>query len=260
MKVTLLGTGTSQGIPVITCECDVCTSTNPKDKRWRTSAAIQVKGVQLVIDTGTDFRMQMLENHITQLDAILYTHAHKDHTGGMDDIRPYYFRNKEKDIPVFASEHVFKQLKNDFAYMFATENRYPGVAAIEEHIIHKNTPFTFKGIEILPIEVMHGKMPIFGFRIGKFAYITDASYIAPDQIDLLKGLDVLILNALQHTPHYSHFTLQEAIQTAQIIGAKQTYFTHISHTMGKHEDTEKLLPPLIKLGYDRLTFEVEDTF
>ncbi|MCS7005878.1 MAG: MBL fold metallo-hydrolase [Cytophagales bacterium] len=259
MKVTLLGTGTSQGIPVITCECPVCQSDDKRDKRLRTSAAVFIKNVQIVIDTGTDFRMQMLQNNIKQLDAILYTHAHKDHTGGMDDIRPFYFKNKQQDIPVFASADVFKQLRNDFSYMFAeAENRYPGVASIQENIIQKNVPFHFRGIEILPIEVWHGKLPILGFRIGKFAYITDASYIEPNQIELLKDLEVLVLNALQHAPHYSHFTLQEAIATAQEIGAKMTYFTHISHTMGKHACTEKLLPPNIRLGYDGLTFNVED--
>ena len=249
MKVTLLGTGTSQGVPVIGCDCDICKSLDFRDKRFRSSIHIQVDGVSLVVDTGPDFRMQMLRAGISKLDGVLMTHEHKDHTAGLDDIRPFNFR-QNRDMPVFGKPSVIDQIKREFAYIFSG-HRYPGVPQVEAIEI-SDSPFEFNGVKITPIPVMHYKLPVLGFRIKNFTYITDANFISEESIALIKGTDTLVLNALQKEPHISHFTLEEAIAMAQHIGARQTYFTHISHRLGLHAEIDQDLPPGIALGYDGL--------
>lgn len=253
MKVTFTGTGTSQGVPVIACDCEVCTSLDFRDKRLRTSVHIEVDGKSFVIDTGPDFRQQMLSNRIKTLDAVLFTHAHKDHTAGLDDIRAFNFRQK-KDMPIYGSQQVLDQLKMEFSYIFQ-ENKYPGVPMIETHTIDSE-PFSIQGVGITPIDVMHLKLPVHGFRIKDFTYITDTNFISEASIAKIKGSKVLVLNALQKDSHISHFNLDEAIAMAQKVGAPKTYFTHISHRMGLHRDVEKELPEGILFAYDELTIEI----
>lgn len=249
MKVNFLGTGTSQGVPVIGCECLVCQSLDFRDKRFRTSIHIEAGGVSLVIDTGPDFRMQMLRAGIKKLDAVLFTHEHKDHTAGLDDIRPFNFSQK-KDMPVFGRKNVLEQIQREYAYIFSPK-KYPGVPQVEQVEINENT-FHVQGLQITPIPVLHYKLPVFGFRIGDFSYITDANFIPEESMNLLEGTETLVLNALQIDPHISHFTLEEAVQVARKIGAKQTYFTHISHRLGLHAQIDAQLPEGIALAYDGL--------
>ncbi|MBN7812632.1 MBL fold metallo-hydrolase [Algoriphagus sp. H41] len=249
MKVNFLGTGTSQGVPVIGCECLVCQSLDFRDKRFRTSIHIEAEGVSLVIDTGPDFRMQMLRAGIKKLDAVLFTHEHKDHTAGLDDIRPFNFSQK-KDMPVFGRKNVLEQIQREYAYIFSPK-KYPGVPQVEQVEINENT-FHVQGLQITPIPVLHYKLPVFGFRIGDFSYITDANFIPEESMNLLEGTETLVLNALQIDPHISHFTLEEAVQVARKIGAKQTYFTHISHRLGLHAQIDAQLPEGIALAYDGL--------
>lgn len=254
MKVTFLGTGTSQGVPVIGCTCPVCKSLDFRDKRFRTSIHIQIGELSIVIDTGPDFRSQILRAGITQLDAVIYTHEHKDHTAGLDDIRPFNFM-QQKDMPIFGSHQVLEQIKNEFAYIFARK-RYPGVPQVETTEIDEN-PFTIGGITITPIPVLHYKLPVLGFRIGDFTYITDAKHIPEDSLKLIEGTEILVLNALQTESHISHFTLDEAIDMAKQIGAKQTYFTHISHKLGLHQTVDQELPEGIALAYDGLQLTLD---
>lgn len=249
MIVTFLGTGTSQGVPVIACECNVCRSIDFRDKRTRSSIHIDVDGKSLVIDTGPDFRTQMLRERIKHLDAILFTHEHKDHTAGMDDVRSFNFSQKI-DMPVYADERVIDQLKREFSYVFA-EQKYPGVPSVEVHVIDK-ADFSISGTTITPIEVMHYKLPVFGFRIKDFTYITDANFISPEEIEKIKGTKVLVLNALQKTDHISHFTLAQAIEMVQQINPEKAYFTHISHKLGKQRDVELELPENCHLAFDGL--------
>jgi len=249
MHVTFLGTGTSQGVPPIGCDSPVCLSDNPKDKRLRSSIFLEVNGKKFVIDTGPDFRYQMIRAGIIDVDAILFTHEHRDHTAGLDDIRPINFRKKKK-IPVFLSNNVLASFKQQYSYFFM-ENPYPGIPELDFNII-ENSPFNFEGVEIIPIQVMHYKLPVFGFRIGNFAYVTDANYISEKEKVKLKGLDILVLNALRRESHISHFTLNEATKIALEIGAKQTYFTHMSHQIGLHDEVCEELPKGIDLAYDGL--------
>ncbi|WP_421877791.1 MBL fold metallo-hydrolase [Marinoscillum sp.] len=253
MIITFLGTGTSQGIPVIACDCDVCQSIDFRDKRTRTSIHIEVDGKSLVVDTGPDFRSQMLRERIKHLDAVLFTHAHKDHTAGMDDVRSFNFK-QQMDMPVYARKEVIQQLEKEYSYVFA-EHKYPGVPQVETHEI-TNEAFEIAGTRILPIEVMHYKLPVFGFRIQDFTYITDANFIADEELEKIKGTRVLVLNALQKENHISHFTLEEAIQLAQKIGAEQTYFIHMSHKMGKQREVEQELPEGIDFAFDGLKVEL----
>lgn len=254
MKVTFLGTGTSQGVPVIGCDCSVCTSLDFRDKRFRSSVHLQIGKLSLVIDTGPDFRSQILRAGITSLDAVLYTHEHKDHTAGLDDIRPFNFK-QQKDMPVFGKLQVLEQIKREFAYIFSGK-RYPGVPQVETIEIDEN-PFTIEGITVTPIPVLHYKLPILGFRIGDFTYITDANYISEESLKLIEGTEVLVLNALQKEPHISHFTLDEAVDMAQKIGAKESYFTHISHRLGLHDAVDRELPQGIALAYDGLQLTLD---
>jgi phosphoribosyl 1,2-cyclic phosphate phosphodiesterase len=253
MKVTFLGTGTSQGVPVIGCECEVCTSLDFRDKRLRSSVLIEIHGFNLVIDTGPDFRQQMLNARIKHLDAVLFTHEHKDHTAGLDDIRAFNFLQK-KDMPIYARFHVIEQLKREFAYIFA-EKKYPGIPQIEVNEINL-ADFYIQGQKIIPIEVLHHKLPVLGFRIEDFCYITDANSITEVEKEKIKGSKVLVLNALQQTEHISHFTLTEALDLIAEIQPEKAYLTHLSHRMGTHAHTSKQLPNNVEFSYDGLTISL----
>jgi len=247
--ITFLGTGTSQGIPVIGCQCKVCQSLDFRDKRLRTSAHVMVDGVSLVIDTGPDFRQQMLREHITQLDAVLYTHEHKDHTAGMDDIRSFNFLQK-KDIPLYARKQVLDQLKMEFSYVFS-EMKYPGVPQVQVHGLENNT-LEISGVKVIPIEVMHYKLPVFGFRVKDFVYITDANYISDAELNKMRGADALVINALHQTDHISHYNLQQALEIIAEVKPKNAYLTHMSHQMGSHASVSEKLPDNVQFAYDGL--------
>jgi len=253
MRVTLLGTGTSQGVPVIGCMCEVCRSVDFRDKRLRTSVHVQVGEVSIVIDTGPDFRQQMLREQIHTLDAVVFTHEHKDHTAGLDDVRAYNFR-QNRDMPVYGRPQVLDILRRDFAYAFS-EFKYPGIPQIQLYEID-HQPFVIQGVPIVPIEVLHYKLPVLGFRIGDFSYITDANYIPETEMDKIRGSRVIVFDALQQEPHLSHFTLSEAVDILTRLQPEQAYLTHISHRMGLHSDINRMLPSFIRLGYDGLRIEL----
>ena len=254
MTITFLGTGTSQGVPVIACNCEVCTSPDTRDKRLRSSILIETEGKVIVIDSGPDFRYQMLRAKVRHLDAIVFTHEHKDHIAGMDDIRAFNYR-QEAAIDVYATERVQEALRREFSYIFH-EMKYPGIPEINLHTINLK-PFLVHDVKFTPIEVMHYKLPILGFRIGDFTYITDAKTISDHEKQKIKGTKTLVINALQIEKHISHFTFVEAIAFAKEIGAEKTYFTHISHRLGRHEAILGLLPKNITLAYDGLVIEVQ---
>lgn len=253
MRVTILGSGTSQGVPVIGCSCEVCRSLDFRDKRLRASLHIQVDNQSIVIDSGPDFRQQILRERISQLDALIFTHQHKDHTAGMDDIRSFNFL-QNKDIPIYARESVIEQLKLEFSYIFS-ENKYPGVPSVEINPIN-NSPFKINNTLITPIEVMHYKLPVFGFRINDFSYITDAKTISESEKTKIKGSKVLVLDALQKEDHISHMTLSEALELSKELEIETTYLTHISHKMGLHGKVNSQLPGNVKLAHDGLTIEL----
>lgn len=253
VKVTFLGTGTSQGVPIIGCKCSVCMSDDPRDKRLRSSVFVEIGDIKLVIDTGPDFRQQMLRLQPEKLDAVLFTHSHKDHCAGFDDIRAFNYIQK-KAMDVYADDKMELALRRDFFYVFE-EHKYPGVPDIKLHNFY-NQPFTIEDVEIIPILVFHYKMPVYGFRIGDFTYITDANYIAPEELEKIRGSKVMVLNALRREQHISHFNLQEALDIAASGWASQTYFTHISHQLGKHRDVSEELPSYASLAYDGLVIEV----
>lgn len=253
MKITFLGTGTSQGIPVITCGCEVCHSDDARDKRLRVSVLIETDDKTIVIDSGPDFRYQMLRAKVKDLDAIVYTHEHKDHVAGLDDIRPFNYLLK-KNIDIYATERVQEALKREFSYIFA-EKVYPGVPQINMHTVTGEN-FCIGKTEFIPLDIMHYKLPILGYRISDFTYITDAKTISQESIAKIRGTKVLVVNALQKEEHVSHFTLEEAMAFAENIGAEITYFTHMSHNMGKHADIEAELPANIRLAYDGLQIEL----
>ena len=249
MKITFLGTGTSQGVPIIGCQCSVCQSADERDKRLRSSVLISHEGSQFIIDAGPDFRQQMLREKVRQLDFVLLTHPHKDHTGGLDDIRAFNHLNS-KAMDVYANRQTCDSLVKDFHYIF-DGNDYPGLPKLELHIVDNET-FNVNNILIQPIEVRHYDMNILGYRIADFAYITDAKHIAKKELNKLKGLDVLVMNALRIEPHYSHFNLEEALQIVEFLSPKQVYFTHISHNLSLHADSKPLLPNSVSLAYDGL--------
>lgn len=249
MKVTFLGTGTSQGIPLIACDCNVCTSTDPRDKRLRTSVMLEVDGKVFVIDTGPDFRQQMLREQVKKLDAVIFTHEHKDHVAGMDDIRAFNYILKQ-NIDVYATENVEIALKREFHYIFNGE-QYPGIPRINVHRIDKE-PFDIKGVPFIPIEVKHYKLPVLGFRVGDFTYITDANEIPETEKDKIRGSKILVLNALRREKHISHFTFDEAIELMEELAPEKGYFTHFSHQLGTHEEVSKELPDFVELAYDGL--------
>jgi phosphoribosyl 1,2-cyclic phosphate phosphodiesterase len=250
VKVTFLGTGTSQGVPVIGCQCEVCQSLDYRDKRLRCSVHIEVEGKSLVIDTGPDFRQQMLREQIQKLDAVLFTHEHKDHVAGLDDVRAYNFL-QGTDMPVYGTGAVLTQLKAEFYYAFE-KLKYPGTPQIQLCEIDEKE-FTVHGIKVTPLPVLHFKMPVMGFRIGDFSYITDANFIPDQTFEKIKGTHVLVINALQHERHLSHFNLEEALQVAKKVNAEKTYFIHISHKLGKHKMVENSLSNSVALAYDGLT-------
>jgi phosphoribosyl 1,2-cyclic phosphate phosphodiesterase len=252
MTVTFLGTGTSQGVPVIGCDCEVCSSLDYRDKRLRTSIHITVDKTSLVIDTGPDFRQQMLREQIKKLDAILFTHGHKDHIAGLDDVRAFNYLQKI-DMPVYGTSSVLRQLEVEFYYAFE-KYKYPGTPQIDLREITEEE-FSINGVKIIPLPVLHFKMPVTGFRIHDLSYITDANQIPESTYEKLKGTRVLLLNALQREKHLSHFNLEEAIEVAKRIGAEQTYFIHISHKLGLHKTIEKELPNSVALAYDGLSIE-----
>lgn len=253
MKITFLGTGTSQGVPVIACDCAVCKSLDFRDKRTRSSVLVETGDQTIVIDSGPDFRNQMLRERVKKIDALIFTHAHKDHTAGLDDIRSFNFIQK-KAIPIYAKPEVISQLKNEFAYIFA-DNSYPGVPRLVVNEIDDN-PFTIDKLKIVPIPVLHYKMPVLGFRIGEFTYITDANAIPEESLKKIKGSHVLVLNALQREKHISHFNLEEAIEVAKKLKPGKTYLTHISHKLGSHRNVSQELPESIELSYDGLQVEL----
>lgn len=253
MKATFLGTGTSQGVPIIACNCQVCLSINSKDKRLRSSILIESDTTTLVIDTGPDFRYQMLRANVQKLDAVVFTHEHKDHIAGLDDIRAFNYK-QQASMDVYADANVQLALHREFYYIFS-DKKYPGVPLIDLHtILHNN--FTIGDINLTPIQVMHYKLPVLGFRINDFTYITDAKTVSETERQKIKGSKILVINALQKEKHVSHFTFSEAIQFAQEMEAETTYFTHISHKLGKHFNVEQELPPNIRLAYDGLQLEI----
>lgn len=254
MKITFLGTGTSQGVPVIACECKVCTSGDSLDKRLRVSVLVETQGKTIVIDAGPDFRYQMLRAGVKHLDAILFTHEHKDHVAGLDDVRAFNFK-QGSEVDIYASPRVQEALKQEFHYIFSAY-KYPGIPRLELHDIHDDTPFDVGGINIIPISVMHFQLPIYGFRIGDFTYITDAKTIAQKELEKVKGSRVVVLNALQKENHISHLTFSEAKQIAAEVNADKTYFTHLSHRLGTHAEVSSELPGNIRLAYDGLTIEL----
>ncbi|MBS1505669.1 MAG: MBL fold metallo-hydrolase [Bacteroidetes bacterium] len=249
MKITFLGTGTSQGVPVIGCRCEVCQSLDFRDKRLRVSVLIQTEHTTLVIDTGPDFRQQMLRERVSRLDGILLTHSHKDHIAGLDDVRAFNFL-QEKGMPIFGKPETLEQVRKEFYYAFE-EKKYPGTPELTLHDIDSDV-FEVNGIKITPLPVMHMRMPVLGFRIGDFSYITDANFISDDTLKKISGSRILVLNALQREKHLSHFNLHEALEQAKIIGAEQTYFTHVSHKMGLHHAVSKELPESVSFAYDGL--------
>lgn len=250
IKITFLGTGTSQGIPVIGSKHPVCLSDNPKDKRLRSSILIQWLDKNYVIDCGPDFRQQMLRVDCNHLDGVLFTHEHADHTSGIDDIRPFFFRHG--NIPIYATDRVVNDLTRRFSYIFQSDNKYPGTPAVDIHTIQNNTVFTLEGKKVIPIEVMHNQLPILGFRIDNFAYLTDVKSINNDQLKKLKDCDVLVLNALRMESHPTHLNLEEAIEMVRLLKPKRAYFTHISHLLGFHDECSKQLPENVYLAYDKL--------
>lgn len=249
MTITFLGTGTSQGVPVIGCDCEVCRSLDFRDKRLRVSVHVQVGEKSLVIDTGPDFRQQALRARIARLDAVLMTHEHKDHTAGLDDVRAYNFR-QQRDMPVYGRASVLEQITREFSYAFA-EKKYPGVPRIQLRPI-ENRPFEAEGVPVTPVEVLHHRLPVFGFRIGDFSYLTDANFIADEEVEKIRGSRVLVINALQKEAHVSHFTLAQALEQVQRIQPETAYLTHLSHRMGRHAAVEAELPPNVRIAYDGL--------
>lgn len=255
MKITFLGTGTSQGVPPIGCRSDVCLSKNPRDKRLRASIHIEWNGLSLVVDCGPDFRYQMIRAGISRVDALLFTHEHRDHTAGLDDIRPFNYL-QEGALPVYLHPRVYQAFQGQFDYIFQPVP-YPGIPQIDWHLID-NEPFEIGGHVIRPVEVLHYKLPVLGFVFDRFAYVTDANFISDQEKEKLKGMDVLVLNALRREAHISHFTLAEAVALAKELGAKQTYFTHMSHQIGLHDDVCSELPDGIDLAHDGLVVEILD--
>lgn len=255
MKITFLGTGTSQGVPVIGCTCEVCLSLDYRDKRLRSSILIDIRHQTLVVDTGPDFRQQMLREQIKRLDAVLFTHAHRDHTAGLDDVRAYNFL-QQSDMPVYGTQPVLEQLRKEYAYAFAKEY-YPGIPRLTLHQIDGNA-FRVNDIEVQPLPVMHLHMPVLGFRFGSFSYITDAKSIPEETMEMITGTRILVLNALQREQHISHFNLKEALDMVDRLKPEKTYLTHISHKLGLHADVQKELPDHVSLAFDGLQLFMEE--
>lgn len=253
MKITFLGTGTSQGIPVISSIHPVCLSVDKRDKRLRVSILIEWDNFRYVIDCGPDFRFQMLRANVPKINGVLLTHEHADHTAGLDDLRPYSFQMGA--IPIYAQKRVLENLTYRFDYIFNDENKYPGAPSVQQFEI-TNTSFKIGNLKVIPIEVIHGKIKIFGYRFKNIAYLTDVKIISKEEKEKLKNLDVLIINAIWHRWHYSHLNLEEALRIIDELKPKKTYLTHISHHLGFHAEVEKTLPENVFLAYDELVLEV----
>jgi phosphoribosyl 1,2-cyclic phosphate phosphodiesterase len=249
LKVTFLGTGTSQGIPIIGSSHPVCFSTNKKDKRLRVSILVEWDDFAYVIDCGPDFRYQILRANCSKIDGIVFTHEHADHVAGLDDIRPFCFR--QGPLPIYAHKRVIKAFHERFAYIFETKNRYPGAPSVSTFEI-KNEPFLLGNLNVIPINLYHDKLQVFGFRFKNLAYLTDVKTIEKEEIKKLQGLDVLIVSALRIEPHQSHFNLEEALEFIDLIKPKKAYLTHISHMLGFHDDVQQILPENVFLAYDNL--------
>ncbi|MFT7385319.1 MAG: phosphoribosyl 1,2-cyclic phosphate phosphodiesterase [Nonlabens sp.] len=249
VKITILGTGTSQGIPVIGSSHPVCLSENSKDKRLRVSAMFEVNDKRFIIDCGPDFRQQMLTQEVSDINAMLFTHEHADHTAGLDDLRPFYFR--QGNLHCYMTSRVHKALQERFSYIFTTVNKYPGVATLDVHEF-ENESFEIEGIPVTPVLADHGYIPVHGYRIGDVAYMTDVKTIASSEKEKLKNLDVLVLNMLRKETHATHLNLEEALELVRELQPKRTYFTHISHHLGLHDEVQKTLPENVFLAYDNL--------
>lgn len=253
MQLTFLGTGTSIGVPVIACNCPVCKSNDVRDKRFRTSAMLRINNHNIIIDCGPDFRFQMLKQKVEDIDAVIFTHEHRDHIAGLDDIRAFnYVLNKS--IPIYGTHQVIEAIKTEFPYIFE-EGRFFGIPQISVNEINSDI-FSIGKIKILPIMVMHNKLPVFGYRFENLTYITDASFISDEEIEKVKGTKVLVINALRNSKHISHFSLEEALAFIEKIKPERAYITHISHFLGLHEDVEKKLPGNVRLAHDNLVIEV----
>jgi phosphoribosyl 1,2-cyclic phosphate phosphodiesterase len=255
VKITFLGTGTSQGVPVIACECAICQSSDPKDKRLRASILVETSANTIVIDAGPDFRQQMLNARVKRMDAILLTHEHKDHIAGMDDLRAFNFKSQAA-IDIYAEERVQAAVRNEYAYVFS-ENHYPGVPRMELHNID-NYNFEIRGDVIIPLRVFHYRLPVFGFRIGDMAYITDANYIPEETKEKLIGVKYLVINALRKEKHISHFSLDEALGLIREVSPRKAYITHIGHQMGKQAEVNRELPVNVTLAWDGLEVACDD--
>ena len=253
LKITFLGTGTSQGIPIIGSNHPVCLSKNPKDKRLRVSIMVEWDNCTYVVDCGPDFRYQMLRANCKKIDGILFTHEHSDHVLGLDDIRPFYFR--QGDMPIYAHKRVLKEIKKRFSYFFVTENKYPGAPTVIENRI-KNKPFLLNGLTVVPVKGKHAELSVFGFRFKDFAYLTDMKTVENKEVEKLKGVKVLVVNALRIEPHRSHFNLEEALQFIERVSPERAYLTHISHLLGFHDEVEESLPKNVFLAYDELQITV----
>jgi len=253
VKLTFLGTGTSQGVPVVACQCPVCLSDNIKDKRLRASVMIETENLRLVVDAGPDFRQQMLLHQVRNLNGILLTHEHVDHIFGLDDIRAFNWVQKQA-TDIYAEERVQIAIRRIFDYVFANF-KYPGIPQMHLHLI-ENTPFTIDGLEIIPIRGYHYKLPVFGFRFGKIAYVTDVNRLEDAELDKLRGLDVLVINALRKEVHISHYNLSQALEIIAEVKPEKAYLTHLSHQMGFHNEVQQELPENVFLSYDGLELEV----
>jgi len=249
LRITFLGTGTSQGIPMIASNDPVSFSKNTKDKRLRSSILISWNAINCVIDCGPDFRQQMLRENVKSLQGVFFTHEHADHTAGLDDLRPFCYQIGE--MPIYLNKRVLKNLEKRFDYIFSKENRYPGAPSVTPYVIDNNS-FNFKGLEIQPINVLHGNLPILGYRFNNVAYLTDVKYISKEEKNKLKELDVLIINALRIETHFTHLNLQEALMLVKELNPKKTYFTHVSHKLGFHDEVQEKLPKNVFLAYDGL--------
>jgi len=255
VKITFLGTGTSQGVPVIACGCKVCQSADEHDKRLRSSLLLETEEVTLLFDAGPDFRQQMLRERVNRLDSILLTHEHKDHIAGMDDVRAFNYKSQDA-IDIYSEERVQIAIRKEFSYVFS-EFQYPGIPKMRLLNIPEH-PFLVKGIQIIPVRVFHYRLPVYGFRIGNFAYITDANYIPEESKEKLFGVKYLVINALRKEKHVSHFNLREAIDFIREISPKKSFITHISHQMGFYAEVSKELAPEISLAYDGLSFNCNE--
>ena len=253
MKVTFLGTGTSQGVPVIACECEVCASTDPRDKRYRNSVLISDGSKNVVIDTGPDFRSQMLANKVMHLNGVIFTHEHKDHIAGLDDVRAFNFKQQE-DMNVYATDRVQEALQREYHYIFSAY-KYPGIPQVELNDVNDD-PFEVAGMTFIPIEVMHYKLPVKAYRVKDFTYITDAKTIAEAEKEKIRGSKIIVVNALRKEEHISHFNLDQALAFIDEMAPEKAYLSHISHLMGKHADVESELPDHVRIAYDGLTIEI----